>query len=533
MATIVPPGVNINQSTEDPFDRLLKMISVGSSIAGQIRANQSRRDTQDINTLNTIGKMFGNANDSTDLEFANKYISDMGYSNNEGVNIIKEELSRQISEKDTAFRGLQTSGNELARMITKTNDILGSDGNVVSSKRFKDMNEQEVQQWFGSIKPDDGYLGQITEQLNKIKVYKQNMANTFGASVTKDGRYVFTKTPNMSFDDSSGGQLKATEFLNELDRYEDRLRILIETGFSSDGIINFEEAQHIIMGDLNYYKQVKNQRQEEFKLGASTVRSQKNQIVDDIKSLVKKSDDMSELFMDANVREKFGATFGIEGAAELYLTKYANVPISGDEEDMREQILNSMATMGKQDLQMYYNELLADLNVKEEAFKSGAIAWGFGGYFGVYPKDETVFSGMFEDDTEEQEKETVKEKELRKVAVKEKVIKEQNITPTEEQLKQFKITSVPPKPGKETFRYKKMIKEIEKEQSKDIAYRDLTKKDRDYILYKALQQGVLGGGEFKPTDISIEQFWGGLSIEEKSKFLNKNLKKGYTPSYKK
>ena len=273
MATIVPPGVNINQSTEDPFDRLLKMISVGSSIAGQIRANQSRRDTQDINTLNTIGKMFGNANDSTDLEFANKYISDMGYSNNEGVNIIKEELSRQISEKDTAFRGLQTSGNELARMITKTNDILGSDGNVVSSKRFKDMNEQEVQQWFGSIKPDDGYLGQITEQLNKIKVYKQNMANTFGASVTKDGRYVFTKTPNMSFDDSSGGQLKATEFLNELDRYEDRLRILIETGFSSDGIINFEEAQHIIMGDLNYYKQVKNQRQEEFKLGAKKIKS--------------------------------------------------------------------------------------------------------------------------------------------------------------------------------------------------------------------------------------------------------------------
>jgi hypothetical protein len=54
--------------------------------------------------------------------------------------------------------------------------------------------------------------------------------------------------------------------------------------------------------------------------------------------------------------------------------------------------------MNKQDLQMYYNELLAELNVKEESYKSGAIAWGFGGYFGVYPKDETVFSNWIEDD---------------------------------------------------------------------------------------------------------------------------------------
>jgi len=398
MATIVPPGVNINQRTEDPFDRLLKLISVGSSIAGQMRANQDRRNTSDLNTLTTIGKMYGNANDSADLSFAKQYIGDMKYSNNPGVNIIKEELSRQIDEKDAVFSNIQSSGNELAGMITKGNDILDSDGNVVSSKRFKDMNEQEVQQWFGSIKPDDGYLGQITEQLGKIKVYKQNLANTFGASVTKDGRYVFTKTPNMSFDDSSGGQLKATEFLNELDSYEDRLRILIETGFSSDGIINFEEAEHIIMGDLNYYRQVKKQKQEEFKLGAQTVRTQKNQIVDDIKSLVKKSDDMSELFMDANVREKFNATLGIKGAAELYLTNYADVPITGDEEDMRNQILSHMSTMNKQDLQMYYNELLAELNVKEESYKSGAIAWGFGGYFGVYPKDETVFSNWIEDD---------------------------------------------------------------------------------------------------------------------------------------
>ena len=396
MAITVPPGVNIGQNVEDPFNRLLKLITVGSNIVGQMKSYATQRNNSDINTLSTIGKMVGNADDSNDLAFANQYIEDMGYSNNSGVNIIKEELSRQIGEKDVVFNNMQVAGDELAHMVTKSKDILDEGGNIKFSKRIKDMETLEAQDWFNTIKADDGYLGQVTEQLQKIKTYKQSLANTFGAKVTKDGRYVFTKTPNMTFKDAQDGDMHATEFLSQLDSYEQRLQILIEAGFGPDKTLNYEEAQHLIMGDLNYYHQVKGQRQEEFKLGAQTIRAEKNWVIDDIKSIVMKEDFLGSWILQEGNAAKFEKTYGIEGAMELFVKNHANIQITGNEEEMNNQMLQHMSTMTKQDIQMYYNDLLDMLNTKEESYKSGAIAWGFGGYFGIYPEDETVFSEWIE-----------------------------------------------------------------------------------------------------------------------------------------
>ena len=169
MAITVPPGVNIGQNVEDPFNRLLKLITVGSNIVGQMKSYATQRNNSDINTLSTIGKMVGNADDSNDLAFANQYIEDMGYSNNSGVNIIKEELSRQIGEKDVVFNNMQVAGDELAHMVTKSKDILDEGGNIKFSKRIKDMETLEAQDWFNTIKPMMDIWDKLQNNYKRLK----------------------------------------------------------------------------------------------------------------------------------------------------------------------------------------------------------------------------------------------------------------------------------------------------------------------------------------------------------------------------
>ena len=399
MAKILPSraSMNLGGTGENAFDNLLKLLQIGSGIAGSIRQSIDRKDTSDANALATINKMLEQSNDFTDLDFANQYLDNIDEGSNDLINLTRSELTRQVGERRDSFTRIESIGNEIAGSMTSNIDMLDADGSIKWSKTFKEMSVPEAQEWFNSIKSGEGYVGQVTENLRKIKQYKMSLANTFGASVNAKGEYTFKKIPNIDFKDSAGNPMHATLFMSKLDNYEDSLKTLLEAGFGPDKILNYEETQHFLMGDYDYYSAVKKQRQEEFRLGVSTIRTQKNHVVNAIGSLMDTDDDFAEIFGDANKRAKFEQSLNTPGAIELFLSKHANIHIEGDAKDAKEQILNYMSSqMDKSALQKYYNEFLGELDNKEKVWEAGANAWGFGGYYGIYP-DDTAFSGMFDE----------------------------------------------------------------------------------------------------------------------------------------
>ena len=390
MARLVPPGSAVNMGIEDPLSKLNKTLDTFSrlqSIIGNQQALTQKRDTSAMNTLATLNGLIGGADDKGDLTYAqniydNLDINDMSNPNTE---LVHGMIGRELSSKSETFDNILTSGNELADLMTSEFSVYDSEGKgPMAEKRLSDMNANELINYFNSVKGDEGALGEITKLNDKINKFYMQTSTVFG--MTKEGR--FQKRPNFKFTDVNGTEIDPSEYMLQLQKYQNRLNIFIEAGFN-DGILNTEEAEAIVNGDIGRFSALKERRNQEYKTlaqqGTTTLKNIDSKIV----TLSKSSDDgmIEQMINDFKADPKMLDQFYDD------VTKLN--PADGFEitSDTEQNALNAgqrASRNTKEENLAWYNKYREQHANLFDFHRTGAQSWGFG-WFGMPEEEYNLF----------------------------------------------------------------------------------------------------------------------------------------------
>ena len=407
MARLVPPGSSVNMGIGDPLSKLNKTLDTFSklqSIIGNQQALTQKRDTSAMNTLATLNGLIGGADDKGDLTYAqniydNLDINDMSNPNTE---LVHGMIGRELSSKKETFDNIFASGNELANLMTSEFSVYDSEGKgPMAEKRLSDMNANELINYFNSVKGDKGALGEITKLNDKINKFYMQTSTVFG--MTKEGQ--FQKRPNFKFTDANGTEIDPSEYMLQLQKYQNRLNIFIESGFN-DGILNIEEAESIVNGDTVKFEALKKRRDAEYKFLAQQGLSTKKAINTKIVQLSKATDKESQynqiyemLDSPGLIDEVFELT---EGGDSFQLTS--------DPEENRKNAAMYMSSRNTLDENLqFFQKYLGEVDSQFQRHKKGAQSWGFG-YFGLDDKRElanTETTGFFENLSQDNKNEIV------------------------------------------------------------------------------------------------------------------------------
>ena len=392
---------------ENPLDKANKALDTFSKLQSIINNQQvltQKRDTSAMNTLATLSGLIGGADDKGDLTYAqnvydNLNINDMSNPNTE---LVHGMIGRELSSKKETFDNILTSGNELADLMTSEFSVYDSEGKgPMAEKRLSDMNANELINYFNSVKGDEGALGEITKLNDKINKFYMQTSTVFG--MTKEGQ--FQKRPNFKFTDVNGTEIDPSEYMLQLQKYQNRLNIFIEAGFN-DKILNMEEAEAIVNGDITKYAALKKRRDAEYKFLAQQGLSTKKAINDKIVQLSKSTDKESQydhifsmLDSPGLIDEVFELT---EGGDSFQMTS--------DPEENRKNAAMYMSSRNTLDENLiFFQKYLGEVDSQFERHKKGAQSWGFG-YFGLDDKRElakTETTGFFENLSQENKNEIV------------------------------------------------------------------------------------------------------------------------------
>jgi len=392
---------------QDPLDKANKALDIFSrlqSIIGNQQALTQKRDTSAMNTLATLNGLIGSADDKGDLTYAqnvydNLDINDMSNPNTE---LVHGMIGRELSSKKETFDNILTSGNELADLMTSEFSVYDSEEKgPMAEKRLSDMNANELINYFNSVKGDEGALGEITKLNDKINKFYMQTSTVFG--MTKEGR--FQKRPNFKFTDANGTEIDPSEYMLQLQKYQNRLNIFIEAGFN-DGILNIEEAEAIVNGDFAKFAALKKRRDAEYKFLAQQGLSTKKAINTKIVQLSKATDKESQydhifsmLDSPGLIDEVFELT---EGGDSFQMTS--------DPEENRKNAAIYMSSRNTLDENLqFFQKYLGEVDSQFQRHKKGAQSWGFG-YFGLDDKRElenTETTGFFDNLSQEDKNEIV------------------------------------------------------------------------------------------------------------------------------
>ena len=396
MAKIVPKGyADIGAYNEmDDYTQIMDFLrNISSTIEDKIKIYE----TEQIISLKVINNIREKADDPSDLIFAQRKLDSLpNYTDNEAINITRESIQRDIAQTKDDFTTIQSLGNEIADFMTTPLDIKYEDGNVIASKLFSDMTALEAQQYYRSITGTnelrEGAIDDLVNKANKFRQFNQALGVQFGL----DSRGQLKKSPKFKFTSSAGGEMNMSEFTTRFKRYGDSIEILIDAGFGAEGILNYEEAELVKRGDIGAYNKIKAQRKEEYIKYGQNTRRQIDKVNSTMQSIIKSGDVLSEAMMGSledvmKMTDSSGQPF----AAELFQNDFASsAPSSLD--TMFDEYKEDMSRMSKPQLQTYLQSVKDKLVKSDKRNIDGAIAWGYGGYFGAQPKDLSKFQDLIE-----------------------------------------------------------------------------------------------------------------------------------------
>ena len=395
MAKVLPAGTNVNLNLgQDSYTKLMNTLNaVGrlQNIAGNISANKAKQDTSLMNSLIAINNQIDKADDTGDLEFVSNQLNNINPNDitNDNVKMVYDIAEKNLSDSNQSFSDISNLGNELGSIMTQQYDIYDSESGQTVKQSYDQMTSKDVQSYFGSLIKDEGSFGAITKYIEKINVFEAQLAKKFGV---KDGK--IAKTPNMKFKDANGNEINSTEYLIQLNKFKNRLNIMVEAGFM-DKVLNEQEAMTIISGDYNAYSNLKKQKEQEFKFLSTQDNSLLNGINTKINTIQNSSDD--DWF--ANIGNETSQTFQMMSsilkedpnnidALKEFMDKggmdSSKLRITDDAEINNQLAMQEFAKMTKgQNLQFLY-EYQGRIEKKKLLHADAARSWGFG-FYGLDP----------------------------------------------------------------------------------------------------------------------------------------------------
>ena len=394
--------VDLGRPEESPLDKLNKLVSGVGSIMSGVSAIREKRSTEHINSIQMLNNVIDRADDPEDLKNIKDRISSLPYNyHNDAVNIASEALSLKYKQADEDFEYMQGLGDEISNFTTKPLSFTDSKGNNIE-KTFSELSVEEMmdysKSYAGTNELKSGLLGNITENMNKIKQLKDAFGRQFGEK---------RKNPRFKFKNHLGADVNISEFSTISKRYEDQMAIFIDAGLGPSDYLNYEEAQLVKNGDVTGYETKKKQRESEFASYIPRVRKEIDSISQMILDLrgVGDDDELSPEFIAGlgNVLKLVDAE-GNPFAAELALKQEGVQPIT-DVNNMYEQIADNFTTMSKNGIVDYLGGVKKKLEDQEDLNVKAAISWGFGarfGYANVEP-DEDALKNMLDKKRKEDE----------------------------------------------------------------------------------------------------------------------------------
>ena len=389
MAKVLPAGTNVNLNLgQDSYTKLMNTLNaVGrlQNIAGNMSANKAKQDTSLMNSLIAINNQIDKADDTGDLEFVSNQLNNINPNDitNDNVKMVYDIAEKNLSDSNQSFSDISNLGNELGSIMTQQYDIYDSESGQTVKQSYDQMTSKDVQSYFGSLIKDEGSFGAITKYIQKINVFEAQLAKKFGV---KDGK--IAKTPNMKFKDANGNEINSTEYLIQLNKFKNRLNIMVEAGFM-DKVLNEQEAMTIISGDYNAYSNLKKQKEQEFKFLSTQDNSLLNGINTKINTIQNSSDD--DWF--ANIGNETSQTFQMMSsilkedpnnidALKEFMDKggmdSSKLRITDDAEINNQLAMQEFAKMTKgQNLQFLY-EYQGRIEKKKLLHADAARSWGFG-----------------------------------------------------------------------------------------------------------------------------------------------------------
>jgi hypothetical protein len=433
MAKILPPGsiVDMGLPEESPLEKLNKLFSGVSDVMSGVAAIQQQRTTEHVNAIEMLNNVIDRADDPEDLKNIQNRISSLPYNyHNDAVNIASEALSLKYDQANEDFEYIQGLGDEIANFVTKPLSFTDSKGNNIE-KTFSELSVEEMmdysKSYAGTNELKSGLLGNITENMNKIKQLKDAFGRQFGEK---------RKNPRFKFKNHLGADVNISEFATISKRYADQMEIFIDAGLGPSDYLNYEEAQLVKNGDVAGYEEKKKQRESEFASYIPRVRREIDSISKMIINLrgLKDDDELSPEFKAGlgNILKLVDAE-GNPFAADLALQQEGVQKIT-DVNNMYEEIVDNFATMSKNGIVDYLGQVMETLKDEEDLNVKAAISWGFGarfGYANVEP-DKDALKGLIEES-----KEIKKEKELNNSLTDEQAIVA--VPPVDNQIKQNNI----------------------------------------------------------------------------------------------
>lgn len=528
--------VDLGRPEESPLDKLNKLVSGVGNIMSGVSAIREKRSTEQINSIQMLNNVIDRADDLEDLKNIQNRISSLPYNyHNDAVNIASEALQLKYKQADEDFEYMQGLGNEIADFVTKPLSFTDSKGNNIE-KTFSELSVEEImdysKSYAGTNELKSGLLGNITENMNKINQLEDAFTRQFGEK---------RKNPRFKFKNHLGADVNISEFATISKRYADQMEIFIDAGLGPSDYLNYEEAQLVKNGDVAGYEEKKKQRETEFASYIPRVRKEIDNIGKMILDLrgVGDDDELSAEFIASlgNVLKLTDAK-GNPFAAELALQQNGvNAPL--DVNNMYEDIVGDFTKMSTNGIVDYLGKVKKELEDEEDLNVKAAISWGFGarfGYANVEP-DEDALKALIE-------KSKVVKKEEKKRKKEEKKKKKEDDTPIyfvkqsqrgQELIKtkkQLQGSPVSAEQKEKIIDLSKPFASLPSRNKKEIFYKDLTELDKIEASIRMGKDGLLAKAGVSRGK-NPEEVFNSLTLEQKSKYLNQNLKKGYSPTYKK
>lgn len=412
MAKILPQGSNVNLNLEDPYSKLMNNLNVISklqNISNTAKTNRANRDSSFQNNLTLVNGLISRAENSQDLDYAQNILGNLtNNSDNPNLEILQNITNQNLVKSKVKFDNILSLGNDIGNTIYKKHEFW-SDTNTVNNLSVNEMNTtKQIIDYYASISNDKDALGNITSELDKIKIFESELAATFTAN---------KKIPGMKFNDENGQPVSYSEFKLKLKKHKDRLLLFVETGFN-DGVINEQEASFILRGDRAAYDNKRKERNQNYKY-LSNVDSNK------IKNIDKNINDLAEIDNDGWISSLSDPTnpAAIELGNEMindkgFITAVFDyfkgndndndIQISGDAEVDKNTVLNKFSKEGKLETIAFLNDYKKNAVAERDKNALAARSWGIG-WYGSEPslsdwsnnKKTLKKSNIYEGETEE------------------------------------------------------------------------------------------------------------------------------------
>lgn len=413
MAKIVPEGSStVNLNLKDPYGSLMENLNVISklqNISNTAKANRENKNKETLNNLSLVNGLIEKATSQQDLDFArNMYTNLQGDLNNDHLETYGLVTAQNLNKSSESFTNISNLGNEIGDAIYKKHSVW-SDTNTVNNLSVNEMNTSEqIIDYYASMSDDKNALGNITSELDKIKIFKSELATKFTAN---------KKMPGMKFNDENGQPVSFSEFKIKLNKHEQRLQMFIEAGFN-DGSINEQEAQFIIRGDRDAYDNKREERDQNYKYLSGVDSNRIKNINKNINDLAEIDNDgwsssLSDLTNPAAIglkNEMINDKGFITAVFDYFkgIGKDSDIQISGEEEVDQNTVLNKFSKEGKLETIAFLNDYKKNAVAERDKNALAARSWGIG-WYGSEPslsdwsnnKKTLKKSNIYEGETEE------------------------------------------------------------------------------------------------------------------------------------